>query len=199
MRFRGIALLASTVLAGVVLSTGALADEQPQAGSDLVLPFTAPADEQAQPVSGVVPATVAIPKIGTRAAVVPLGLLDDGTLDAPADPDTIGWFMGGPGVGGPGNTILDGHVDWGGRLRVFGLLRNLRPGDAVLVTDVDGQALSYTVTWSRLVDADDAPLDEIYEQGPAEELTLITCGGAFDPSTHTYVSRLVVRAVRNDS
>ena len=149
-----------------------------------------------QGVSGTAPVFLTIPRIGTAATVVPLGLLEDGTLDAPADPDTIGWYALGSGVGAPGNAILDGHVDWGGRLRVFGRLRELRPGDAVLVTDADGQSFEYRVSWTRLVDAAAAPLDEIYGQGEQEELTLITCGGAFDAAERMYVDRLVVRAVR---
>jgi sortase (surface protein transpeptidase) len=154
--------------------------------------------EDVQAVAGSVPASIRIPKIGTAAQVVPLGMDDAGTLDAPTDPDTVGWFMLGPGVGAPGNAILDGHVDWGGRLRVFGLLRTLTPGDDIFVTDQDGQTLRYRVAWTRLVDADDAPLDEIYAQGPDPELTLITCGGAFDRSIHMYLSRWVVRAVSAD-
>jgi sortase (surface protein transpeptidase) len=152
-----------------------------------------PANVQA--VTGTAPAFVRIPKIGTAARVVPLGMDEDGTLDSPSDPDTIGWFSLGPGVAAPGNAILDGHVDWGGRLRVFGLLRTLSPGDEVLVTDEHDQTLRYTVAWTRLYDADNAPLDEIYEQAEDKQvLTLITCGGAFDPAIHMYVSRWVVRA-----
>lgn len=155
-------------------------------------------DEPVQAVTGSVPTTITIPKIGTAAAVVPLGMDDLGILDAPVDPDTVGWFMLGPGVGGPGNAILDGHVDWGGRLRVFGLLKTLRPGDDVLVTDDQGQTFRYSVTWTRLVDAATAPVDEIYAQGDDQELTLITCGGAFDQASHMYMSRWVVRAVSAD-
>jgi LPXTG-site transpeptidase (sortase) family protein len=155
-------------------------------------------DEPVQAVTGSVPTTIMIPKIGTAAAVVPLGMDDLGILDAPVDPDTVGWFMLGPGVGGPGNAILDGHVDWGGRLRVFGLLKTLRPGDDVLVTDDQGQTFRYSVTWTRLVDAATAPVDEIYAQGDDQELTLITCGGAFDQASHMYMSRWVVRAVSAD-
>jgi LPXTG-site transpeptidase (sortase) family protein len=151
----------------------------------------------AQQNSGAAPIFLRIPKIGTAARVVPLGMDADGALDAPSDPDTVGWFAPGAGVGAPGNAILDGHVDWGGRLRVFGLLRTLRPGDEVLVTDQNGQALRYSVTWIRLVDAETAPIDEIYAQGENEELTLITCGGAFDPALHMYVSRWIVRAQRD--
>jgi LPXTG-site transpeptidase (sortase) family protein len=164
----------------------------------MALGWVGSAAAQEETASGSVPVSIAIPKIGTAAAVVPLGMDDEGMLDAPVDPDTVGWFMLGPGVGAPGNAILDGHVDWGGRLRVFGLLKTLTPGDEVLVTDDQGQTFHYAVTWTRLVDAATAPVDEIYAQGDDQELTLITCGGAFDQASHMYVSRWVVRAVSAD-
>ena len=140
------------------------------------------------------PVRIDIARIGAHAEIVPLGLDEDGALSAPSDPDTVGWFEPGPGVGGAGNMLLDGHVDWGGRLRVFGLLRTLSPGDEIDVTDQDGQVRSYSVVWTKLYTADSAPLDEIYTTTPDEQLTLITCGGAFDASIHMYVSRWVVRA-----
>jgi LPXTG-site transpeptidase (sortase) family protein len=118
-------------------------------------------------------------------------------MSAPTNPDTVGWYAFGPGVGAPGNALLDGHVDWGGRLRAFGLLKLLEPGDRIHITDVDGNSLSYSVSWVQLVDADSASLDDIFEQGDQEEITLITCGGYFDHSIHMYVSRWIVRAVRD--
>jgi LPXTG-site transpeptidase (sortase) family protein len=148
------------------------------------------------PVLGSVPVRLDIPSIGAHAPVVPLGEEDDGTMAAPVDPDTVGWYQLGVGVGTPGNALLDGHVDWGGRLRVFGLLRQLQPGDTFEITDASGNVLSYSVSWTRLYEADNAPLDEIFQQTPDEEVTLITCGGAFDPAAHMYVSRWVVRGVR---
>jgi sortase (surface protein transpeptidase) len=137
-----------------------------------------------------------IPKIGTHAEVVPLGQDDDGTMQAPADPDTVGWYELGVGMGVPGNALLDGHVDWGGRLRVFGLLRQLQPGDAIEVSDENGNQLEYHVDWTRLYEANSAPLDEIFQQRPEQQITLITCGGQFDQSIRMYVSRWVVRATR---
>ena len=145
---------------------------------------------------GSVPMSIDIPKIGTHAQVVPLGQDDDGTMQAPTDPDTVGWYDLGVGVGAPGNALLDGHVDWGGRLRAFGWLRQLEPGDAIQITDAAGNVLSYSVTWTRLYTADTAPLDEIFAQTSDEELTLITCGGAFDTAIRMYVSRWIVRATR---
>jgi sortase (surface protein transpeptidase) len=143
-----------------------------------------------------VPTSIEIPRIGTRAIVVPLGEDAEGTLDAPADPDTVGWYALGTGLGVAGNALLDGHVDWGGRLRVFGRLSVLEPGDTVLLTDADEQLYTYAVTWTRLYDAADAPLDEIYAPTDGETITLITCGGAFDQAARMYVSRWVVRAER---
>jgi sortase (surface protein transpeptidase) len=152
--------------------------------------------QEAAPVAGAVPVWIDIPSIGAHAAVVPLGEDEDGTMQAPTDPDTVGWYQPGVGVGAPGNALLDGHVDWGGRLRAFGLLRTLEPGDRVSVTDAAGNVFDYTVSWTRLVQPNTAPLEEIFRQGAGEEITLITCGGEFDPATRTYVSRWVVRAVR---
>jgi LPXTG-site transpeptidase (sortase) family protein len=150
------------------------------------------------PLWGSLPSAVAIPSLGTRAPIVPVGLEDDGTMASPTDPDTVGWYDLGPGVGAPGNAVLAGHVDWGGRLRAFGLLRLLEPGDTIQITDAAGNVLTYSVSWTRLVQPDSAPLDAIYEQTTdTEEVTLITCGGTFDPSIHMYLSRVIVRAVRS--
>jgi sortase A len=143
-----------------------------------------------------VPVHIDIPSIGTHAQIVPLGEDDDGAMAAPSDPDTVGWYQLGVGIGTPGNALLDGHVDWGGRLRVFGLLRRLQTGDTFSITDADGDVLRYSVTWTRIYEADTAPLDEIFQQTSDEEVTLITCGGAFDPAIHMYVSRWIVRGVR---
>jgi len=156
-------------------------------------PEYAPPPEIVATVSAV-PLFIDIPRLGTHAPIVPLGLDEDGALAAPIDPDTVGWWQDGPGVGGLGNMLLDGHVDWAGRLRVFGLLKLLDTGDVISVTDSDGLTRSYSVVWTRLYDADTAPLDEIFPTTPEEQLTLITCGGAFDHAAHMYVSRWVIRA-----
>jgi LPXTG-site transpeptidase (sortase) family protein len=144
------------------------------------------------------PVEIDIPKIGTHAPVVPLGENPDGSMQAPDDPDTVGWFQLGVQPGMPGNALLDGHVDWGGRLRAFGWLKQLEPGDTFQITSSEGEILTYSVAWTRLYDADTAPVDEIFQQTSDEEVTLITCGGAFDRSIHMYVSRWVVRGIRAD-
>ena len=167
------------------------------ASTALALDATASTGDTQTAIGGV-PVAIDIPKTGTHASVVPLGEDPDGTMQAPDDPDAVGWYQPGSRIGTPGNALLDGHVDWGGRLRVFGLLRTLQPGDAVALTDDSGNVRTYAVSWIKLYEADTAPLDEIFvpSDPSAEEITLITCGGAFDPDIHMYVSRWVVRAAR---
>jgi sortase (surface protein transpeptidase) len=163
----------------------------------MALAFTAAAPASAHTV-GAAPAVIDIPRIGTHAEIVPLGQEEDGTMQSPTDPDTVGWYNLGTGIGAPGNALLDGHLDWGGRLRVFGLLRQLASGDTIQITDTNGNVLNYSVTWSRLYDATTAPLEQIFEQTADEQITLITCGGTFDQSAHVYVSRWIVRATRSE-
>ena len=45
-------------------------------------------------------------------------------------------------------------------------------------------------------DAATAPVNDIVGATPQESVTLITCGGVFNPVTHQYDKRLVVRAER---
>lgn len=162
-------------------------------------PFDETAQLAAEPTDaevdwGVAPVRLAIPRLGVDAVVVPVGLEEDGAMAAPTDPDTVGWYEPGWGIGGPGNAVMGGHVDWGGIGRVFWGLRWLEPGDRVLAYDEHGAEYVYAVTWSRWYDASNAPLEEIFTLDAAPQLTLITCGGQFDRSIRMYRSRLVVRA-----
>lgn len=143
---------------------------------------------------GMPPARVVISRIGVKADVVPVGLSDDGQMQVPKNPDQVGWYELGPGIAPEGNMILAGHVDWGGRLRVFGFLKQLTPGDEVLIWDHDGNEHRFIVQWTRLIPADDPPWDEIFGQGSDTEITLLTCGGPFDRQRHEYLERVVVRA-----
>jgi sortase (surface protein transpeptidase) len=154
------------------------------------------AAQEVTPVAGTVPVAIDIPSIGTHASIVPLGEEPDGTMSAPDDPDTVGWYALGLGLGTPGNAYFDGHVDWAGQLRAFGLLRRLTAGERITITDASGTLYTYGVEWTRLYRAETAPLAEVFAHGETEQITLITCGGTFDPQQHLYDSRWVVRASR---
>jgi len=162
-----------------------------------LLPLGSAAAQEAPPWPDP-PTVITIPTIGLTAPVVAIGLENDGSMGAPTDPDTVGWYDLGPGLGEPGNLLVDGHVDWGGRLRTFGRLRQVAVGDGVQLADADGQVVSYRVVATRWLDADTTDLADVFGQTPDQQLTLITCGGEFDQARQVYLSRLVVRAVRDD-
>src|SRR5579859_2865020 len=63
---------------------------------------------RADPGNGSIPMSIDIPTIGTHALVVPLGEDDNGAMQAPTDPDTVGWYDLGVGVGAPGTPCLMG-------------------------------------------------------------------------------------------
>ncbi|MFN8522164.1 MAG: class F sortase [Chloroflexota bacterium] len=144
---------------------------------------------------GFTPIQIKIPSIGLNARIVPVGLDADGSMAAPTNPDEVGWYSLGPGVGALGNAVLAGHVDWDGRPRTFGSIHLLDEGDVLTVSDADGTDWRYVVVGSRWVRAEGAPVDEIfYPETDHSLLTLITCGGEFRPATREYLDRLIVRA-----
>ncbi|MBA2447621.1 MAG: class F sortase [Chloroflexi bacterium] len=144
--------------------------------------------------SGVPPMALAIPSLGVDARITGVGQDEEGAMAAPTNPDEVAWYTLGPGMGVGGNVVFAGHIDWGGRLRVFSRLHTLDAGDAVLVVDAAGNGYQYVIEWSRWVRADGAPVEEIFAQSSAPTLTLITCGGEYRPETREYLDRLIVRA-----
>ncbi len=159
-------------------------------------PGGAPAAGQKPPVE--LPRQVIIPRMDVDAGVEFVGLLPDGSMDVPKDPLRVAWYKLGPRPGEQGNAILAGHVDWGGKPAVFWGLRELNPGDVVEVIAADERRYSFKVRWLKWIEAQAAVADEVFRQAPEREITLITCGGPFDPSTRQYQSRLVVRGTMEE-
>ena len=141
------------------------------------------------------PARISFPKLGMQGPVVQVGVERDGAMESPSNPDTIGWFVGSAGMWTRGNLILDGHINWSGRTRLFGYLERLQPGDEIVLADARGAQATYRIEWNTIVAATSSP-DDIIAQGSREEITLITCDGQFDTAIRQYLGRRVVRGVR---
>jgi len=145
--------------------------------------------------NGAPPVRISIPAIGLDTEVVPVATDSDGAMSAPGDPDTVAWYSLGPGLGIGGNMVFAGHVDWGGRLRAFGSLSRLAEGDEITVWDAIGESERYVVESSDWVEAEGAAVDDIFGTRDSPSVTLITCGGTFDPWAHQYLHRLIVKAL----
>jgi hypothetical protein len=140
------------------------------------------------------PVRLEIPAIGVSTPLLRLGLEPDGAMEVPGDFAPAGWFAEGPAPGQVGPSVIAGHVDSKTGPAVFYRLRDLRPGDPVLVERADGARLLFLVERSRSYPKTTFPTRDVFGPVPAAELRLITCGGEFDRARGSYRDNLVVFA-----
>ena len=79
--------------------------------------------------------------------------------------------------------MIAGHVDSKTGPAVFYRLRDLRPGDPVLVERADGSRLRFLVERSRSYPKTTFPTQEVFGPVPVAALRLITCGGGVRPGS----------------
>ena len=161
-------------------------------------PIVAPPPSAAAKVPS--PVSLTIPLIGVKTNLITLGLAKGGSMQVPVSTTVAGWFTGSPRPGAVGSSIIVGHVD--GRVDsteargVFFRLNTLKAGDDVFVKRADGTTAEFRVTEVQTYLKDHFPTQTVYGPTPDAELRLITCGGAFDPATHHYLSNIVVYATQ---
>jgi LPXTG-site transpeptidase (sortase) family protein len=139
------------------------------------------------------PTRVRIKKIGVNSALQALHLDPQGALQAPADFGHAGWYADGTLPGEPGPAVIAGHVDSRFGRAVFFRLKELRPGDVIEVQRAQTW-VTFRVTEIDKYAKDGFPTAKVYGPTPDAQLRLITCGGRFDHTAHSYVDNLVVYA-----
>jgi sortase (surface protein transpeptidase) len=137
---------------------------------------------------------VRIPSIDVETSMIELGLLPDGSLEAPEDFDVAGWYAAGPEPGEPGPSVIAGHVDSQHGPAVFYRLRELQPGAEVKVQAEDGTSVDFRVERIEMHPKDAFPTEAVYADTPGPTLRLITCGGEFDRDEGSYRDNVVVFA-----
>jgi LPXTG-site transpeptidase (sortase) family protein len=127
---------------------------------------------------------------------VPVGFDDRGQMRVPEDVRKVGWYRFGPGPGAAdGSAVLAGHVD--DRVQGPGAyvrLGELAEGDVVAVDLADGTTLRYGVRTVEEIGKDELPVERLFDRSGPPRLTLVTCGGAFDPVAREYQNNVVVTA-----
>ncbi len=160
-----------------------------------VFPLTEAPDMPVSKSIAAPPRQVVIPSIGVDAPIIDLGLTADGALETPADFDVAGWWAGGSVADEVGPTVIVGHVDDHSGPAVFFRLRELEPGDAIIVIDDLGREQTFTVVDKGLYDKTSFPTERVYGASVMPTLRLVTCGGEFDRSERSYESNWVIYAV----
>ena len=155
-------------------------------------------EPEPEPVEGVAPIALQVDSVGVDAPIE-LGAVVDGAMQDPSGPWVVSWYEPLGKVGEGGNVVMAGHVDyWNVGPAVFWDIRNLPAGDVIRVVGEDGKNYEYAVQWIERYDAagltPEVIQNDIVGDTGEETLTLITCGGTFDPATGEYNERWVVRA-----
>jgi sortase (surface protein transpeptidase) len=144
------------------------------------------------------PMTISIPAIGVQAPIVAVGLRADGAMQLP-DADQVGWYKRGPRPGAPGPAVLIGHIDDHTGPDVFYRLRELRPGDEILVGQRDGSTTRFIVERLERHPKTALPVARIWNRTDQSVVRLITCGGIFDRDTGHYRDNVIVFGARASS
>ena len=182
-------------------TTEALA-EVPSTGArrpgPVILAASRVAAPKPEPVEGVAPAELLVNSVGVDAPIE-LGNVTDGVMQDPSGPWVVSWYEPLGKIGEGGNVVMAGHVDyWNVGPAVFWDVRYLPEGDIITVVGEDGKNYEYAVQWTQSYMADqltpETIQNDIVGDTGQETLTLITCGGEFNPDTGEYNQRWVVRA-----
>jgi hypothetical protein len=149
----------------------------------------------AKPLKRAEPVRIWIPQIHVWARISPRGLRPNGTAGVPSlkTPFLTTWFDRGPAPGQRGTAAIYGHVDAQGPA-VFYRLGSLRRDDLVYVTLASSDVAIFRIYAIAMYAKAQFPTSTVYRYTHWPTLRLITCGGRFDPSTHHYLSNVVVFA-----
>jgi sortase (surface protein transpeptidase) len=128
------------------------------------------------------PVRVRIPSIGVDSGLEELVREDDQSIAVPEDPDSAGWWAGGPRPGQVGPAVILGHLDSRTGPAVFYRLGELTAGDEVLVDRADGSTARFLVTSTQRYAKAKFPSELVYYPTLRPELRLVTCGGPRDPT-----------------
>jgi hypothetical protein len=148
---------------------------------------------------GFAPVEMAVDKIGLTAPIE-VGAIEGGVMKDPSGPWVVSWYEPLGKVGEGNNVVMAGHVDyWDTGPAIFAGVPSLVPGDVIRVVGDNGETYEYAVEWTQLFDVATELTPEVIQNDIVgdtgqESLTLITCGGEFDPATAEYLQRFVVRA-----
>jgi hypothetical protein len=153
--------------------------------------------DKVKPLDKSTPTKVDIAAIKVHAAIYPSGVDAQGNLAVPplSHPFRTNWYKDSPTPGQPGNAVILGHVDSKKvGAAVFYRLGQLNKGNKIEVTRKDGTTAVFQVTGVALYAKSKFPASLVFAPSSTPGLRLITCGGSFNATAHTYRGNIIVTA-----
>lgn len=161
--------------------------------------FSLPSGIIQNPLQNEIAAKIGLPKkfsapsFGINAEIQEVGLTPRGGMGSPGNYKSAAWFKPGVKPGENGNAVIAGHLDTNlGAGGIFQNLNKLKPGDYVYVIDEYNRKMRFRAVISKVYDAENPPMEEIFGLVNNARLNLITCDGAWDVGKKSYTKRLVV-------
>jgi Sortase domain len=139
------------------------------------------------------PVQILIPLLRVHRTVESVGTNRSGVMDLPTNGWNAGWYKAGPVPGAPGDAVIEGHAGYPDQPMIFGKLSTLKAGDQIVVVLADKSQRLFVVVSATSIPVGSAPPGFASPYGPPR-LTLVTCSGDFDATTHTYSRRMVLQA-----
>jgi sortase (surface protein transpeptidase) len=139
--------------------------------------------------------SVQLPTLGVNAPIVRVGIDSEYHMVVPHNARDVAWLDQGGIPGSTNNVVLAGHIAYSHVAGSFFRIGDLRPRDDVLLK-MDGKTWHYKVVWNCSF-ARDASADlalKIMGYTDVPSVTLISCGGGWDPVARTHTRRTAVRA-----
>jgi LPXTG-site transpeptidase (sortase) family protein len=117
-------------------------------------------------------------------------------MATPSNYTDVGWYKYGTIPGEEGSAVIAGHRSNALFLpAVFFTLKNISVGDSVYVTNGAGKKMHFIVREIETYDYTQVPLQELFHEGGAPLLKLITCEGPWLQKDKTARERRIVTAV----
>lgn len=139
---------------------------------------------------------LAIPSLGVRMPVVPVGVAKDGQMALPDDPDVAGWYRFGPApTSAKGANVISAHVDSRRKVGPLARLPRLDVGARIIVT-LDGARVEYVVERVDQYAKTALDVDALFARSGPARLHLVSCGGEWNPRTRHYDDNVVAVARR---
>lgn len=148
----------------------------------------------AQPIYGF-PIRLKIPAINIDAAFKNVGITPGGAMAMPKNINEIGWYDLGSRPGDIGSAVIAGHYGYqNGEAAAFNNIYKLAIGDKIIVTDSKGNDIIFIVSDTKSFDPKADTSNVFISSDGKSHLNLITCEGAWNKTTRSYSSRLVIFA-----
>ena len=160
------------------------------------VPTKPPASPPLMPRANTARFELAIPSVGVRMPVVPVGVAKDGQMALPDDPGVAGWYRFGPSpTSDEGANVISAHVDSRDKVGPLAALPRLKPGARIVVT-VDGTRVHYVVERVDQYAKKALDVDALFARSGPARLHLVSCGGEWNPRTRHYDDNVVAIARR---